>query len=361
MGSQRGSEHRPPEDQPALTAIDLFSGAGGTSQGLVQAGYRLVGAVEIDSDAAATYRLNHPGVRLFVDDIRNVSPQRIRAATGLDGTPDLLTACPPCQGFSTLGTRSRDDPINDLVVEVGDFILGLRPTIFAVENVPGLSGDWRLELLKRRVRAVGYKVREYRIDAAQFGVPQRRRRLIVLGAHGPSGDHLPDLLAHRLPEGFERRPQDAAAVIRSAGSLGTPVDPAHIARKNRPAVVERMRAVPANGTRFDLPADLQLECHVRLGTRSAAGPYGRIPLSGPAPTLTTRCTTPACGSFIHPTDDRGISLREAALLQTFPPDYGFVGKYGSIERQIGNALPVRVAQAIGLVAAGIASRHLPVA
>jgi DNA (cytosine-5)-methyltransferase 1 len=107
-------------------------------------------------------------------------------------------------------------------------------------------------------------------------------------------------------------------------------------------VLDRIRAIPVNGSRFDLPTKLQLACHGRLKSRVATTAYSRLPTTGPAPTLTTRCTTPSCGQFIHPRADRGLTLREAAILQSFPLTYRFLGKYGEIERQIGNAVPVQV-------------------
>ena len=118
-----------------------------------------------------------------------------------------------------------------------------------------------------------------------------------------------------------------------------------------PKTLERIRTVPIGGGRLDLPPSLRLDCHERLETRSATSIYGRIDPSRPAPTMTTRCTTPSCGRFVHPSEDRGLTLREAALIQTFPPDYKFEGNYGEVERQIGNAVPVRMAEALGLAVA----------
>jgi DNA (cytosine-5)-methyltransferase 1 len=117
-----------------------------------------------------------------------------------------------------------------------------------------------------------------------------------------------------------------------------------------PATLERIQAIPPGGNRFDLPPALQLACHIKLGRASAKAPYGRIHADKPAPTMTTRCTTPACGTFVHPFENRGITLREASLLQTFPIDYVFKGSYQSIENQIGNAVPVNLAAALGWAA-----------
>jgi DNA (cytosine-5)-methyltransferase 1 len=118
-------------------------------------------------------------------------------------------------------------------------------------------------------------------------------------------------------------------------------------------VLARLQALPVNGTRFDLPAEHRLKCHDRLDKRNATSSYGRLSSDEPASTLTTRCATPACGRFVHPTEPRGLTLREAATLQTFQPDYAFRGTFGQIERQIGNAFPAHLAHGIALIAAGV--------
>ncbi|BBJ43388.1 hypothetical protein SSPO_061060 [Streptomyces antimycoticus] len=125
-------------------------------------------------------------------------------------------------------------------------------------------------------------------------------------------------------------------------------DPLNRHRNSSDKVRRRIEAIPVGGGRFDLPEEHQLDCHKRLGTKHATASYGRIKWDAPAPTMTTRCTTPACGTFVHPEQNRGITLREAAALQTFPSDYDFEGDYGSIERQIGNAVPVRMASVLGV-------------
>ena len=333
------------------TAIDLYAGAGGATQGLKDAGFRVLAAVENDPDAAASYYANHPEVVPLFFDIRDAPIRELRLALGLErGEVSLIKACPPCQGFSTLGSRRRDDPINDLVGEVWDWVREFRPLACLLENVVGLGTDARFHGLVRRLRAVGYGVRLYEVDAADFGVPQRRRRLIALGVRGRRAADLPGQLADALPATFDVSPRTAGEAIAVAGPIDETTDPVHRARRPKPHVLERLRAIPPGGGRFDLPRKLRLACHENMTARNATAPYGRIRVDEPAPTLTTRCTTPSCGRFVHPTEHRGISLREAALLQTFPPDYEFRGSYGSIERQIGNAVPVKLAHAIGLAA-----------
>ena len=334
-----------------LTAVDLFAGAGGSSRGLRDAGFRVVGAVENDEDAAATLAANHPDVKVTVADIAGVCPARFRADLGLDrGELTLLTACPPCQGFSSLGLRDSGDVRNDLIAQVWRFAEELRPAAVLVENVPGLARDPRWTQLRDTAAEHGYSFDSWTVNATDFGVPQRRRRLIGIAVRG-LGIAFPDALADLLPASFELAPPHASDVIARAGDITTTTDPLHRARVPTPRVLERIRQIPAGGDHFDLPDHLQLDCHKRLrdsGRSAATGPYSRIGLTGPAPTMTTRCTTPSCGRFVHPTEHRAISLREAALLQTFPADYQFCGHHESMERQIGNAVPVRLAHALGL-------------
>ncbi|MXW23872.1 MAG: DNA cytosine methyltransferase, partial [Chloroflexi bacterium] len=197
------------------------------------------------------------------------------------------------------------------------------------------------------------------VDAAGLGVPQRRRRLIVLAARGIRRCDLPFDPREILPLDFLLEAPPAEEVISLAGPLERTADPVHRARRVSPKVMERLSAIPVGGSHRDLPDDLRLGCHVRLeqqGKKGATAPYGRIRIGEPAPTMTTRCTTVSCGRFVHPTEHRGISLREAALLQTFPPDYSFAGTYGAVERQIGNAVPVRLAEALGLAVREVLQR-----
>ena len=335
-----------------LTAIDLFAGAGGATQGLTDAGFRVLAAIENDEAAAAAFEANHPGVRVEPRDIAGVSPRGLRRALGLDPMElTLLTACPPCQGFSTLGTGDRDDGRNDLVAQVWRFAREFLPLAVLVENVPGLRSDRRWDRLCGDLEK-RYELRPWLVDAADFGVPQRRRRLIAIAVRrGEAAAELPGDLRDLVPASFATEPPHASDAIARAGPIEGTRDEWHRARTTAPIVLERIRAIPADGGRADLPERLQLDCHKRLrrrGKAAAAGPYGRIPRKGPAPAMTTRCTTVSCGRFVHPTEDRGISLREAALLQTFPPGYRFAGTHGSAERQIGNAVPVRLAHALGL-------------
>lgn len=333
-----------------VTAVDLFAGAGGATRGLRDAGFDVIGAIENDSIAASTYAANHPATHLWTEDVRRVKAATMRERLGLArGELTLLKACPPCQGFSTLADPTRvDEARNDLVLDTVRFVRALMPRAVLLENVPGLARDHRSGELRSALDDLGYVSQQYLVNATDFGVPQRRRRLIVIALRGRR-------LARALPAQLSSG--DAAPVtVRTAfkelaaGQLDH--DALAVARKLKAASKARVAAVPIGGTRFDLPPEHRLACHDRLdakGTRVATGSYGRLRLDEPSPTMTTRCTTPACGSFVHPTLDRGLTLREAATLQTFPVNYAFTGGYDQVERQIGNAVPVRMAEALGRV------------
>lgn len=335
------------------TAVDLFAGAGGATQGLRDAGFDVVAAVESDPDAATTWSLNHPG-RMFRADVRQVTSTALLAAGGLQpGDLDLLKACPPCQGFSSLrGSRAPDARQNDLVLDTLRFVAQLEPRAVLLENVPGLRRDGRFPRLTSGLRDRGYSLADYLVEASALGVPQRRRRLVVVALR--DGVPAPSSLDVLVPPSVRRPPMSSGEALAVLSAQRVPADPVHIWRRSTGAVAERIAAVPVGGTRFDLPVHLRLACHSRIISkagvvlRSATGSYGRVRAEEPVATMTTRCTTPACGPFIHPVEDRGLSLREAAAFQTFPADYRWHGNYGSVERQIGNAVPVWMAESLGL-------------
>ena len=339
-------ERQTPESHSSRpTAIDLFAGAGGGTVGLKVAGFRVVAAVENDLAACATFAINHPRTRVYASDIRTLDPNQVARQLSLaSGRLTLLKACPPCQGWSSLRRGDTDDPSNALIEEVWRWARALRPRAVLVENVPALRLDQRFTLLVRRLRAVGYSAQQMEVDACDWGAPQRRRRLILIAIR-EAGVRLPSDLGQlrRL-----RRPPltSVADALNLAGELDGP-DPLHRSRTYPEAVRLRLEALPARGKHHDLPIQHKLKCHLALDDRSATASYGRLRLDGVAHTITTRSTTPACGSFVHPTQPRGLTLREAALLQTFPPAYRFVGLHDEIGRQIGNALPPRLAAVLG--------------
>jgi DNA (cytosine-5)-methyltransferase 1 len=303
--------------------------------GLKRARFRVLAGVEIEPLAAATYHDNHPKVHLWRQDIRNLSVAEIMRRLDLrPGMLDLLAGCPPCQGFSTIRTRNGGRPAaddrNDLVLEFVRLARGLRPKAIMLENVPGLASDQRFLGLCERLREFGFVV-EHRVrNAADFGVPQRRRRLILLAGRGAS-------VAFPGASAGRRTVRDVISELASPGATG---DPLHdLIELRTAAVLQRIQAVPKDGgSRSDLGGD-QLVCHRKFDGFHDV--YGRMHWDRVAPTITSGCINPSKGRYLHPEQDRAITLREAALLQGFPPGYRFSldrGKYRAAE-MIGNALP----------------------
>lgn len=337
-------------DIVALTAIDLCSGPGGVTTGYKAAGIRVLAAVDIDEDARATYAANHSEVKLLPDDLAKLEPRLLMEKAGVaPGELDILTACVPCQTFSALarGRRARD-PRNRLVFGVARFVRDLLPRAVVMENVPQLRANRRFALLVGRLRKLGYGVWFDVVNAADFGVPQRRRRLVLIALKGRTDDEVPALARQHPAVRYPRRRtvREVLALVRRHARK----DPLAQPRINYPArVAKRIAAIPRDGgSRSSLRGKLRLECHKELGS-NATSSYGRMKYDDVAPTLTTRCVTPACGRFLHPSANRAITLREAACLQTFPPGYVFKGGPIAVEAQIGNAVPPRLAWAIGMV------------
>jgi DNA (cytosine-5)-methyltransferase 1 len=316
-------------------AIDLFSGCGGLTLGLEQAGFRVVGAVEFDRLAAETYAANHKNVQLWQQDIRALSVHSVLKRLKLKpGQLDLLSGCPPCQGFSTIttlnGRNTRPDKRNDLVFEFLRFVRGMRPKTVMMENVPGLAKDRRIKKIVNSLEALGYQCNRGVLDAADFGVPQRRKRFILIAGHGSS-------------IAFGKTSKRTASVrdaLRNAPARSE-YDALHnISEQRSPKIMRLIKQIPKDGgSRLDLGRRYQLACHLKCdGFKDV---YGRMAWNEVAPTITGGCCNPSKGRFLHPTKDRAITLREAALLQTFPAKYIFSLRHGKFAaaQMIGNALP----------------------
>jgi DNA (cytosine-5)-methyltransferase 1 len=332
-----------------LTSIDLFSGAGGLSCGLVSEGFKIAAAVELDPISAKSYALNHTEANIIVDDIRRLSgPYLLQQANVSRGELDLLTGCPPCQGFSTLRTKRKEklgaDPRNDLISEILRLVRSMRPRALVVENVPGLAKDNRFDDFRHGLQKSGYRSQYEILNASDFGVPQRRKRLVLVALRGRD---LPINWSSHCSE--EKTVRGAIGHLKPAGSSG---DILHDIPENRtPAMMTRIRATPKNGgSRRDIPRELQCSCHLR-GSGGYFDVYGRMAWDSVSPTITSGCSNPSKGRFLHPEEDRAITLREAALLQTFPSNYKFCLERGKdhVARQIGNAFPPELIRPIAKV------------
>lgn len=316
-------------------SIDLFSGCGGLSEGMRTAGFHVLSAIDSDNAASECYTLNHPDTVLIKQDIRKVSSSRIKEL--LKGSNiHLLAGCPPCQGFSSVRRLNKknavDDDRNLLIKDYLRFVKKLKPLTFMMENVPGLM-DYSLfkemiDALKRLQYHVDFKV----VDVAQYGVPQRRRRLVLLGSRLGS-------IKIADPQKKKRTVRDA---IGNLESISKTTDPLHkIVVTHSKRVMELIRKIPRNGgSRKDLPNEFQLACHKKpnVGFNDI---YGRLRWDDYSSTITGGCLNPSKGRFLHPVEDRVITPREAALLQTFPKNYKFPINMpkAKLALMIGNALP----------------------
>lgn len=328
------------------TAVDLFSGCGGVTEGLKKARFRVVAAVDNDPVACSTYRRNHRHVRLYEKDIRSPRlPEEILNGPLHSESPDLMTVCAPCQPFSRQNRKRAGDDRDVLVLEAVTFAKVLKPKVIFFENVPGLDDSEVFAELVKGLEGLGYTMgKDPRvIDAADHGVPQRRVRFAAL-AWLPG--HEVKLPPASTPVGQRVTVRHALRGLKMIGhGKAHESDVLHRSPKHKPIVLKRLRHIPRDGgSRDSLPDALVLACHREHdGHRDV---YGRMKWDDVAPTITTGCTNVTRGRFAHPLRSRAITLREAARLQTFDDDYRFDGNAGQIATQIGNAVPVQLMWAI---------------
>lgn len=331
-----------------LTAIDLFSGSGAVTEGLKQQHFEVLAAVDFDPICCQTYRVNHREVSLFEGDIRELNPSTVRTDISFEGAIDLLVVCAPCQPFSTQNRkRGVSDPRADLVLQSVKFVKEFSPSLIFFENVPGIASNGPITQLRADLAGIGYCLGDpIVIDAAACGVPQRRERCIMVASRERGRI---DRFYSTIKKHPRKTVSDAIGYLMPLKSgERDPSDPLHFSRSHHSITLERLRFIPKDGgSRSSLPLHLQLKCHEN---RDGDFPdvYGRMKWNSVAPTLTTGCTDLTKGRFVHPRDDRAISLREAALLQSFPLSYTFCGNSGQIARQIGNAVPVDMIKALSV-------------
>ncbi len=329
------------EPKPAeYTLLDLFAGAGGLSLGLHWAGFESMGAVEFDSDAAATYDTNFGG-HIERDGAELPLPIEHVDFTRYAGKVDLLAGGPPCQGFSHLGKGLADDPRNILWREFMRAVEEVQPRAFLMENVPPILAAEEGAATLRRGAQLGYSVRSAILSADLYGVPQKRRRAFILGIRDAEAT-FPTARSNGSPR-----------TVRWALE-GIPLSPTgkdlHLGRNPTAVSMERYKVVPEGGNRFDLQRtrpDITPRCWLEKPTGST-DVFGRLSWDQPALTIRTEFYKPEKGRYLHPSEHRPITHREAARLQTFPDDFVFKGSKISVARQIGNAVPPVLAYRIGL-------------
>jgi DNA (cytosine-5)-methyltransferase 1 len=340
-----------------MRAIDFFCGAGGLTRGLLDAGIDVVCGVDADQRCKDTYEMNNRPSQFHHADIYAMTPANVWKLLGSRRAKDLLMAgCAPCQPFSNHRRQGRNsgsitsrDPDATLLGAFAALVETVLPRQVLIENVPGIvrvKGFSTYLRFTKMLRANGYNVAEGVLDAKHYGVPQTRRRYVLLAVKGSEID---------LPQKQITPREKAYLTVRQAIAHYPPLGagaehafiPNHQTAALSPLNSERIRKTPHDGgDRRAWPDGLTLECH-KDNYAGHTDVYGRMAWDKPAPTLTGKCISLSNGRYGHPTQNRAISLREAASLQTFPDSYVFYGEQQHIAQQIGNAVPVALAAALG--------------
>lgn len=352
--ARRAIQRRPAavnEGSP-VSAVDLFCGAGGLTHGLLQAGIKVEAGIDLDPQMRHAYEQNNPSARFLCWDVSRKNSNSVARLFDA-GKHRLLAGCAPCKPFSKLTNGVKDHEDWDLLDNFGRFVRGILPELVTMENVPELAdrGKAVFDRFIRTLEKCGYHVDWQIVNCAGFGVPQSRRRLVVLASR---------LGAISVPRGRYHHPNRWRTVRQTVASLPSlesgeqdPRDLLHGAPLLSTTNLKRIRATPRDGgTRHSWPDDLVLECHKKKSGERYQSIYGRMWWDKPAPTMTTLCTGIGNGRFGHPEQDRSITLREAAMFQSFPRSYEFwppkeMLNRSAVGRMIGNAVPPKLARALG--------------
>lgn len=342
------------------TVIDLFAGVGGLSLGFEMAGFDVVLANEYDESIAQAYKLNHPNTKMIVADIGDLPIEETFAE--YRGKIDVVIGGPPCQGFSQKGQRkSINDERNFLFKYFVSVVGYIRPRYFVMENVPNLltteNGFFKKEIIEM-FSEHGYALETDTLNAADYGVPQNRRRAVILGKLGDSAPAMPKALDYKVSiwdaisdlaylesgEGEEidiyRNPPQSDYQRRLRA--GSDMLYNHKATKHSDLAIQRLKMIPPNSGKEVLPEE-------HLTKSIYSGTWTRMGKEEVSVTITTRFDTPSSGKFTHPYLHRAITVREAARIQSFPDTFKFIGTKGSQMKQVGNAVPPLLAQAIASV------------
>ena len=365
------------------TAISLFAGAGGCSLGFGQAGYDVRFATDLDADAVESYRRNFPRTPCEAADIRELTADSVLQRIGLNpGVLDMLLGGPPCQGFSSAGVKAGDDPRNSLLSHYIRLLEGIRPKWFVMENVEGLlttGGGSHVRDAVAAFLAAGYSLNLEKVYAQGYGIPQRRKRVLIVGNRIGHDFLFPEPVT-RFSGSIFRKGEITFAI--AVGDLPPAAKEANAALEFRESPrnelqaylrgearsvtdhysvalsdiqLERVRGLQPGQTMKDLPEHLQHDSFRRRAFRRVmdgtpvekrgGAPHGLKRLFADEPSLTI--TSAATREFVHPTEDRLLTLRECARLQTFPDSFEFAGSAASRIQQVGNAIPPMLARVVG--------------
>ena len=355
-----GTKVRSRELAAALNCVDLFAGAGGFSLAASNVGFNIVAAVEFDRHACRTYERNivehDQRTMLYSEDILKLRPEDVRDNhfSG-DIRCDIVLGGPPCQGFSVhrINDAGVGDSRNALILRYFKFVECLAPKIFLMENVPGLLWPRHRDFLDTFYHygdLAGYKVLDHVVlDARDYGVPQRRKRVFVLGIRkGIDFDESTWPPSRTHGDGRVRAENSRLTPWCTANSekvfVGAPKGDENNRHMNHSAeLIAVFKATPLNGGSRHQSGRV-LPCHKNHGGHNDV--YGRVNPREPGPTMTTACINPSKGRFVHPTQHHGITLRQAARFQTFPDDFVFEGGLMAAGAQIGNAVPIMLGEAL---------------
>ena len=328
--------------------VDLFCGAGGLSYGMLRAGMNVVAGIDLDPACRHPFETN-VAAPFHERDVADVSASFVASLYPKTG-PRVLAVCAPCQPFSSY-THGRNTEKGQwfLLDKFGEITGDLKPEVVTMENVPRLTARRVFERFLSVLQESGYRYTHRIVRCAEYGVPQTRSRLVLLASR--LGEI--DLVAPTHSDVSVVTVRDTIGHLESIPAGGTGAsDPLHKASGLSGKNLRRIRTATAGGTWRDWDESLRAACHNRPSGRTYPGVYGRMEWDRPAPTITTQFHGFGNGRFGHPEQDRALSLREGALLQTFPADYSFVPggatvKIAPIARLIGNAVPVKLGEAIG--------------
>lgn len=329
--------------------IDCFCGAGGLSLGFEHADFEVAYAFDLDEAAIKTYQNNpqyHHGPS-FVRDIYKVDKKSIEEDLGHPlGQIDVVIGGPPCQGFSVQRRGSDTDPRNQLVLEYVRLLKEIKPRFFVMENVGGIlsqRGAPYIKALFENMTSAGYVLHQKKLTASNFGVPQDRTRVIIVGELIENSDASTRFSFPEPDQGAKKTVRDAIADLMDKDETSVAN---HKADKLSEINLKRIRAIKEGQGRNSLPEELQLACQKKNNGHRHLDTYGRMAWDQPSPTITARFDSFSRGRFGHPVLDRTITLREGARLQTFPDTFTFVGNKVEVARQIGNAVPPVLAERI---------------
>lgn len=330
-----------------LACIDLFCGAGGLTQGLIQEGVDVVAGIDVDAACKHPFEANN-SAKFIQGDVAEVPAEQIRDLFGTAKTR-ILAGCAPCQPFSTYSQRYETvgTPRWGLLYHFARLVKTAEPELVTMENVPSVMKHDVYKDFVSTLKNLGYHVWSHVVDCTEYGLPQRRRRTVLLASRsGPI-----ELISPTHEKAVTvREAIGGMPALDQGGTCGS--DTLHTVAKLSDLNLERIRVSKPGGTWRDWPSYLVAECHRRDSGRTYPGVYGRMNWDEPSPTLTTQFYGFGNGRFGHPEQDRAISLREGAILQGFPASYSFVPDgapihFKTLGRLIGNAVPVTLGRIIG--------------